>query len=72
MSALPLIKTKSTIYFMERNQIHKGVVRARLELDDINVKYLVETSCGKRWMMDSLIFKSINDLIANLKSCVIA
>lgn len=71
MSVLPSIKTDSVVYFMRENRIHKGVVKARFDLDSINSKYLIETPYGKRWMMDSAVFKSIPDLIVNLKSCII-
>lgn len=71
MSALPLIEPKSTIYYMRENRIHRGVVLARYEIDDINVKYLIKESIGNRWILDSRLYGSIDELVADLRNCVV-
>lgn len=66
------IKRGSDCYFMRQNHIHKGKVKAEYPIDSISTKYLVETSTGMSWMLDRQLFRDINELIADLKSCVIA
>lgn len=71
-NGLKPFKKGQVCYYLLGNQIHKGIVKGEFELDSINTKYLVETSGGRIWMFDHHLFHSLNELIEDLKSCIIA
>ena len=59
------------VYYMYKNHIRHGIVRAVFEMDEINTKYLIAVNGHlEGWVMDCDLFASIKDLFDSLRSCI--
>ena len=69
---LPEFKIGQKAYYIQYNHIYECVIKAVYRLDNINIKYLVEGTKTKicSWMMDAKLYRSINELFTDLKSCI--
>lgn len=58
-------------YTMNNNRIVKGIIKGILKFDELNVKYYFETARDGRWVVDYVLFATIDELIDDLKGCIV-